>query len=104
MKVTRVGLDIAKLVSKVHGVDEHEKQTLRKQLARTKVLEFFANLPLRSRRSSRRFFRTWRRRPRTSTRPSCRSARGRRRSRGGWFELNARRDSRRRVRRPAGPG
>lgn len=45
MKITRVGLDIAKLVFQVHGVDEHGKSSLRKQLPRAKVLQFFAQLP-----------------------------------------------------------
>jgi transposase len=45
MKITRVGLDIAKQVFQVHGVDEHGKAVVRKQLARAKVLEFFAQLP-----------------------------------------------------------
>jgi transposase len=45
MKITRVGLDIAKQVFQVHGVDEHGKACLRKQLARAKVLNFFAQLP-----------------------------------------------------------
>ena len=45
MKITRVGLDIAKQVFQVHGVDEHGKVRVRKQLARAKVLEFFAQLP-----------------------------------------------------------
>jgi transposase len=45
MKITRVGLDIAKQVFQVHGVDEHGKVKTRKQLARAKVLEFFVNLP-----------------------------------------------------------
>ncbi len=45
MKITRVGLDIAKQVFQVHGVDEHGKARVRKQLARAKVLEFFAQLP-----------------------------------------------------------
>src|SRR5215469_10171895 len=44
MKVTRVGLDIAKLVFQAHGVDGHDKASLQKQLARGKVLEFFAKL------------------------------------------------------------
>ena len=44
MKITRVGLDIAKLVFQVHGVDEHGKSRLRKQLPRVKVLHFFAQL------------------------------------------------------------
>jgi transposase len=45
MKTTRVGLDIAKEVFQIHGVDENGKSRLRKQLARAKVLEFFAQLP-----------------------------------------------------------
>jgi transposase len=45
MKVTRIGLDIAKQVFQLHGVDVHGKSRLRKQLARAKVLEFFAQLP-----------------------------------------------------------
>lgn len=45
MKTTRVGLDIAKRVFQVHGVDEHGKARVRKQLARAKVLEFFAQMP-----------------------------------------------------------
>jgi transposase len=45
MKITRVGLDIAKQVFQVHGVDEHGKARLRKQLSRAKVLEFFAQMP-----------------------------------------------------------
>ena len=44
MKVTRVGLDIAKEVFEVHGVNEHGKAQVRKQLRRARVLEFFANL------------------------------------------------------------
>ena len=44
MKVTRVGLDTAKLVFQAHGVDGHDKTSLQKQLARGKVLEFFAKL------------------------------------------------------------
>jgi len=45
MKITRVGLDIAKQVFQVHGVDERGRVGLRKQLARAKVLQFFAQLP-----------------------------------------------------------
>lgn len=45
MKVTRVGLDIAKQVFQVHGVDSRGVATVRKQLARARVLEFFAQLP-----------------------------------------------------------
>src|ERR1700730_11216523 len=45
MKITRVGLDIAKQVFQVHGVDERGKARVCRQLARAKVLEFFAQLP-----------------------------------------------------------
>jgi transposase len=45
MKVTTVGLDLAKNLFQVHGVDEHGKAALRKQLCRSKLLEFFAQLP-----------------------------------------------------------
>jgi transposase len=45
MTITRAGLDISKQVFQVHGVDEHDKPRLHKQLPRAKVLEFFAQLP-----------------------------------------------------------
>jgi transposase len=45
MEVTRIGLDIAKNVFQVHGVDAHDKVVVRKQLSRSKVLPFFAQLP-----------------------------------------------------------
>lgn len=45
MKITRVGLDSAKYVFQVHGVDGRGVTRLRKQLRRAKVLEFFAQLP-----------------------------------------------------------
>lgn len=45
MKITRIGLDIAKTVFQIHGVDEHGKVALRKTLKRDKVSGFFANLP-----------------------------------------------------------
>ena len=45
MKVTTVGLDLAKQVFSVHGVDEYGKAVLRKRLSRGKLLEFFAQLP-----------------------------------------------------------
>jgi transposase len=44
--VTRIGLDIAKSVFQVHGVDEHGKVVTRKQLSRSKVLAYFAQLPV----------------------------------------------------------
>ena len=45
MNVTRCGLDIAKQVFQVHGVNEHGGVQVRKSLPRRKVLEFFAQLP-----------------------------------------------------------
>src|SRR3954465_11648993 len=40
-----VGLDIAKNISQVHGVDRNGKVTLRKKLRRAQLTDFFANLP-----------------------------------------------------------
>jgi len=45
MKVTTVGIDLAKNVIQVHGVDEQGKAVLNKQLKRNQVVAFFANLP-----------------------------------------------------------
>jgi transposase len=45
MQATTIGLDIAKNVFQVHGVDERGRVVLRKRLTRGKVLAFFANLP-----------------------------------------------------------
>jgi len=45
MKFTRCGLDIAKVVFQVHGVNEHGVVKARKTLPRAKVLLFFAQLP-----------------------------------------------------------
>ena len=44
MKITTVGVDLAKNVFQVHGVDERGKAVLRRQLKRKDVLSFFANL------------------------------------------------------------
>lgn len=44
MRVMTVGIDLAKNVFQVHGVNEHGKAVLKKQLKRDKVTEFFANL------------------------------------------------------------
>lgn len=44
MKITRIGFDLAKDVFQVHGVDATEVVRVRKQLRRSKVLEFFARL------------------------------------------------------------
>ena len=45
MKVTTVGIDLAKNLFQVHGVDQHGRTVLRKQLRRAQVAVFFANLP-----------------------------------------------------------
>jgi transposase len=45
MKVTRIGVDLAKHSFQVHGVDAHDKVVVRKQLTRGKMLTFFAQLP-----------------------------------------------------------
>ncbi|HET8746200.1 MAG TPA: IS110 family transposase [Ramlibacter sp.] len=45
MEITRVGLDLAKSVFQVHGVDETGRKVLGKKLKRNQVLAFFATLP-----------------------------------------------------------
>jgi transposase len=45
MQITTIGLDIAKNVFQVHGIDAAEKVVIRKQLRRGQVLKFFAALP-----------------------------------------------------------
>jgi transposase len=45
MKITTIGIDLAKNVFQAHGVNEHGKTEKKKQLKRGQVAEFFANLP-----------------------------------------------------------
>jgi len=45
MKVTTVGLDLAKSVFTLHGVDERGNTALRKTVRRAKVREVFGQLP-----------------------------------------------------------
>ena len=45
MEIRTVGIDLAKNLFQVHGVNEHGKAVLRKQLRRDQVTSFFANLP-----------------------------------------------------------
>jgi transposase len=45
MNITQVGIDLAKMVFQVHGVDARGKVALRKQLKRSQVVRFFAQLP-----------------------------------------------------------
>lgn len=44
-KITAIGLDLAKNVFQVHGADTQGKKVVSRQLKRSDVLEFFANLP-----------------------------------------------------------
>jgi transposase len=46
MNVTTVGIDLAKNVFQVHGIDARGKVVLRRQLRRDQVTVFFAKLPL----------------------------------------------------------
>ena len=45
MQITRIGLDLAKNVFEVHGVDAQDKAVLRKTLRREAVAQFFSELP-----------------------------------------------------------
>ncbi len=44
MKLKRVGVDLAKQVFQIHGVDSHEQVKYRKQLKRGEMLNFFKHL------------------------------------------------------------
>lgn len=44
MQITTIGIDLAKNVFQVHGVDGHGKVVLKKQLKRDQMAVFFANL------------------------------------------------------------
>src|SRR6478752_129676 len=45
MQITTIGLDIAKNVFQVHGIDANETAVVRKRLRRSQVLAFFKALP-----------------------------------------------------------
>jgi transposase len=45
MQITTIGLDIAKNVLQVHGIDATERVVVRKQLRRGQVMKFFEALP-----------------------------------------------------------
>lgn len=45
MNITTLGIDLAKNIFQVHGVDHQGKALLKKQLSRKKLVEFIANLP-----------------------------------------------------------
>src|SRR5712664_1749158 len=44
-EVSTIGLDIAKSVFQIHGVDAGGAVVIRKRISRAKLLEFFATLP-----------------------------------------------------------
>ena len=44
MKITTIGIDLAKNVFQVHGVDQRGKTVLKKQLKRAQMAAFFGNL------------------------------------------------------------
>ena len=45
MDVTTIGLDLAKSIFQVHGVDANGRVVIRKSLRRAQMLPFFARLP-----------------------------------------------------------
>ena len=45
MNITTAGIDLAKNVFQVHGIDQRGKAVVRKRLRRKQVLMFFAQLP-----------------------------------------------------------
>ncbi len=44
MKITTIGIDLAKHVFQIHGVDKEGKAVLKKQIKRDQMVPFFANL------------------------------------------------------------
>ena len=45
MEVTTIGIDIAKRIFQLHGVNKNGKTVLKKKLIREQVLIFMSNLP-----------------------------------------------------------
>lgn len=45
MNITALGIDIAKNVFQLHGVDEQGKTVLQKKISRDKLVSFIAKLP-----------------------------------------------------------
>jgi transposase len=45
MKITTIGLELAKSVFQIHGVDATGQVVVRKALRRSQMLPFFAKLP-----------------------------------------------------------
>jgi transposase len=46
MKITTVGIDLAKHAFQIHAIDERGKAVVRKALKRDQVAAFFGNLPV----------------------------------------------------------
>ena len=46
MEITVLGIDLAKTVFQLHGVDRNGKATLRKKVSRGQLKEIIANLPV----------------------------------------------------------
>lgn len=47
MKATTIGIDLAKHLFQLHGVDQHGKTVLKRLLKREQMLSFFSNHPPR---------------------------------------------------------
>ncbi len=45
MKITTIGIDLAKNIFQIHGVDERGKVIVRKQMKRAEMSPYFSNLP-----------------------------------------------------------
>ncbi|HDO1327359.1 TPA: transposase, partial [Aeromonas veronii] len=45
MQATTIGIDLAKHVFQLHGVDQYGKTVLTRKLKRDQMISFFANLP-----------------------------------------------------------
>jgi transposase len=45
MNIKRVGIDLAKQIFQIHGVDSQEKVVLSNKLRRTPMLDYFKKLP-----------------------------------------------------------
>jgi transposase len=45
MNITTIGIDLAKSVFQIHGVNQHGNVAIKQQLKRQQMTAFFANLP-----------------------------------------------------------
>ncbi len=45
MQMRTIGIDLAKSLFQIHGVDERGQTVLKKQIKRAQLAEFFVNLP-----------------------------------------------------------